>query len=68
MLVNGLAFRAKQLNVLKRLIVSTVYVGVWYKILFANTKMTMKTFDVMSDDFKGKENIYSNNWFFTVGK
>jgi len=36
--------------------------------VFVNTKMTMETFDVMSDDLKGKENLYSNNKLFTVEK
>jgi len=54
LLANDLTFRAKQLNVVKRCIVSVFYVRVWYKMLFPNTKMTMQTFDVMFDDFKRK--------------
>ena len=59
LLVNDLTYGTKQLDVLKRWILSTPYVRVLYKILFTDTKkMTMQTFEVTSADFKGKENLY----------
>jgi hypothetical protein len=50
LLVNDLTFRAKQLNVLKRWIVSTLYVGVWYKIRELSEM---------------RENLYLRNRLFT---